>query len=212
MFSTLVRGNNNMNENIKPNFWVIISFVLNMLFGSSFILGYMQYKNQVENLNRDMSMKERINQIEVVRLKAQAEDIKKEMMLKEQIANNETARLKAQAKALEAEEMKYKAEVDKETAQKLDIIGNLHDKIETKLYNIIVLNREYLVEIELNKKDPTTDRENRINQIKQQLELLNNDLINLEKQLASLERRPARNINTDFIPPAAPKIEVKIVP
>lgn len=124
----------------KSALWVIISFVLNLLFGSSFILGYLKYKHEVENMS----------------------------------------------------------------AQKLEITANLRDKVGAKLYEITRLTEEYLDAVELNKKKPSPAFANKVNQLRQRLDLLKADFIDLEKQLAGLEKRDARKINIDFIPPAPP--------
>jgi hypothetical protein len=168
-----------MSNSNKISTWVIISFVLNLLFGSSFILGYLKYKYEVENMNKEITLKEQINRVE------------KDKIL-------------VQMKTLEAEARKYDMETDRTSAQKVEITTNLRDRVGAKLYEIIKLTEEYLDVIELNKKNPSPAFSNKVNQLRQRLDLLKTDFTDLEKQLSGLEKRDVRKININFIPPAPP--------
>jgi len=69
---------------------------------------------------------------------------------------------------------------------------------------IVDLTNEYINDVNQYSKAPNSQFNNKILQLKSQLDVMKDNFTTLESKLAQLEGRQARNIPINFIPPAPP--------
>lgn len=83
---------------------------------------------------------------------------------------------------------------------------DLREKENDQFAKILDLTNEYINATDQHSKAPNPQLNNKILQMKSHLEVMKDNFRTLENKLAQLEGREPRNIQIDFIPPAAPTL------
>lgn len=81
---------------------------------------------------------------------------------------------------------------------------DLREKEIDQYVKILALTNEYVNDLNQYSKTPNPDLNNKIVQMRSQLNFMKSNFTILENELAGLEDRQPRNIPIDFIPPAPP--------